>query len=124
MFGSVLLFFSCFSNKLYSNRALSVLNSTKTFSKKLEDYGAYVFFSYGGGYNDTIFKDNRALSVLNSTKTFSKKLEDYGAYVFFSYGGGYNDTIFKDNIIHLCCVQHNYTVIHGIGFNICIFSIN
>lgn len=85
MFGSVLLFFSCFSNKLYSNRALSVLNSTKTFSKKLEDYGAYVFFSYGGGYNDTIF---------------------------------------KDNIIHLCCVQHNYTVIHVIGFNICIFSIN
>lgn len=36
-----------------SNRAVSASTSTKTFSKKLEDYGAYVFFSYGGSYDNS-----------------------------------------------------------------------
>lgn len=38
---------------LNSNRAVAASTSTKTFSKKFEDYGAYVFFSYGGSYDNS-----------------------------------------------------------------------
>lgn len=53
------------SGQLNSNRAVSASISTKTFTKKLEDYGAYVFFSYGGSYDNS---DYCSLIMLFRTK--------------------------------------------------------